>query len=257
MSEGSIAGKASTSEVWRCLQSVTDPELDESIVDLGFVTRVETDDFGRVKVAWLLPTHWCAINFAFLMADDMRGAVRALSWVRDLELVLCDHMAAAEINTAMRDDKTFSETFGLDGGANLEGIRERFLIKAFERRQGEAIEALLAAGWRAESLLALTVPELGALRADHDIRAGAIDAYLARRARLAAIRPALAVAPLAFVDADGCALRPEALRLYRRRLALVSLNTEINGTVCRHLLATRTGVTVEPCPRQATLRPMP
>ena len=65
-------------EVWFQLAPVTDPELDESVTELGFVTAVTLDEKGVVQVSFRLPTYWCAANFAFLMADDMARAVRAL-----------------------------------------------------------------------------------------------------------------------------------------------------------------------------------
>ena len=68
-------------EVWARLQTVTDPELDEPITDLDFVTRVDVDAENRVHIAFRLPTYWCAANFSFLMADDMRMAVKELPWV--------------------------------------------------------------------------------------------------------------------------------------------------------------------------------
>src|ERR1700737_1911473 len=71
-----------TAEIWDRLGHVTDPELDESVTDLGFVTSVEVDAMDHVHIQFRLPTYWCAANFAFMMADDMRAAVGALPWVR-------------------------------------------------------------------------------------------------------------------------------------------------------------------------------
>ena len=65
-------------QVWACLQAVTDPELDESVVELNFVTKADVDSVNRVHIEFRLPTYWCAANFSFLMADDMRRAVSAL-----------------------------------------------------------------------------------------------------------------------------------------------------------------------------------
>ena len=38
-------------DVWRQLAGVNDPELDESLVDLGFVAGVDIDDAFRTKVS--------------------------------------------------------------------------------------------------------------------------------------------------------------------------------------------------------------
>ena len=56
------------------LVRVLDPELDESILDLGFVRSLRLR-FGQAEVALRLPTSWCAVNFAYLMAEDVRRAL--------------------------------------------------------------------------------------------------------------------------------------------------------------------------------------
>ena len=40
--------------------SVTDPELDESVTELRFVTAVEVDAESRVHIRFRLPTYWCS-----------------------------------------------------------------------------------------------------------------------------------------------------------------------------------------------------
>ena len=87
-------------EVLEALRPVTDPELDESVVDLGFVGEVSVDG-GRARISFRLPTFWCSANFAFLMAEDMRAAVQRLDWVKDTEIELVDHFAADRINTGI------------------------------------------------------------------------------------------------------------------------------------------------------------
>ena len=56
------------------LAQVLDPELDEPILDLGFVRSFELHS-GHASVELRLPTSWCAVNFAYLMADDVRRAL--------------------------------------------------------------------------------------------------------------------------------------------------------------------------------------
>jgi len=58
---------AFAAEVRRRLEEVLDPELDESIVALGFVKAIDLKD-GALTVTLKLPTFWCAPNFAFIMA---------------------------------------------------------------------------------------------------------------------------------------------------------------------------------------------
>ena len=68
----------SRAEVLDALSGVRDPELDEPLTDLGFVSdlRVEGD---VVSVRLRLPTYFCAANFAYLMVGDAKviGALGA------------------------------------------------------------------------------------------------------------------------------------------------------------------------------------
>src|SRR3984957_5581550 len=106
-------------EVWACLQGVTDPELDESVTELNFVSRVDVDPENRVHIEFRLPTYWCAANFSFLMADDMRRAVMALAWVEGISVVLGEHMYADKINAGLAKGLSFQDTFGVEADGDL------------------------------------------------------------------------------------------------------------------------------------------
>jgi metal-sulfur cluster biosynthetic enzyme len=98
---------ARVAEVWDRLASVTDPELDESVTELRFVTAVEVDAESRVHIRFRLPTYWCSPNFAFLMADDMRAAAWSLPWVRQVLIDLHDHMYSDMINQGLAEGRSF------------------------------------------------------------------------------------------------------------------------------------------------------
>jgi metal-sulfur cluster biosynthetic enzyme len=115
-------------EVWARLQTVTDPELDEPVTDLEFVTRADVDADNRVHIAFRLPTYWCAANFSFLMADDMRVAVKQLPWVSAVSVVLGDHMYADKINAGLAQGLSFQQTFGSEADGDLGDVRRIFLV---------------------------------------------------------------------------------------------------------------------------------
>ena len=92
------------------LAQVLDPELDESILDLGFVRSLELRS-GHANVALRLPTSWCAVNFAYLMAEDVRRALLEVEGIRRVTVSLGDHCAAEEIETAVNDGRPFAEAF--------------------------------------------------------------------------------------------------------------------------------------------------
>src|SRR5471030_3433252 len=155
-----------TAEVWARLESVIDPELDESVTELGFVTRVEVDADEHVRIDFRLPTYWCAANFAFLMADDMRIAVAALPWVRKVTVGLGEHMYADEINRGVAAGLSFQATFGDEASGELEEVRRTFMVKAFQRRQEVLLTYLLDHGHESAALLRLSVAELSTLSCD-------------------------------------------------------------------------------------------
>src|ERR671935_3336032 len=101
------------------LDRVIDPELDESLVRLGFVERLEIEA-GRVLVELRLPTFWCAPNFAYLMARDARDRLRAVEGVEKVEVMLKDHFASEEISQAATNGRPFGETFGSEADGNLD-----------------------------------------------------------------------------------------------------------------------------------------
>ncbi|MDQ2803735.1 MAG: iron-sulfur cluster assembly protein [Pseudomonadota bacterium] len=221
-------------EVIARLDRVTDPELDEPVTGLGFVTAVEVDA-ARVHIRFRLPTYWCAANFAFLMADDMRREVAALPWVESVGVELGEHMYAETLNHGMQEGRSFDDTFGAEASSGgLDAIRRTFARKSFQRRQEHVLQHLLAAGHTAEALVPLTVRQLRALEADAATGA-AIARYLDRRE----VPGGFDDEDLAFVDVDGRAIRAAALGTYLRGLRNVAVNMEFNGALCRGLLAAR------------------
>jgi len=153
-------------EVWDRLRGVIDPELDESVVDLGFVTYVDVEAGEKVRVGFRLPTYWCAANFSYLMADDMRLAIGALPWVGEVEVTIGEHMYAEKINEGLKRGLSFAEAFGDEADDDLGGLRRTFLVKAFQRRQSALLDHLIAAGFSAAQLVDMSLEELSAADLD-------------------------------------------------------------------------------------------
>jgi metal-sulfur cluster biosynthetic enzyme len=221
-------------EIWACLQGVMDPELDESVTDLNFVTKADVDLENRVHVEFRLPTYWCAANFSFLMADDMRRAVNALDWVEGVSVVLGEHMYADKINAGLAKGLSFQETFGAEADGNLDDLRQTFLVKAFQRRQVALLNNLIGVGHSPETIVALTLMELSCLPVD-DEGQKLVRRYLERRA---VVGPLRADEP-AFVDAEGARLKTDGFAAYVSGLRRVCVNAEFNGALCRGLLSVR------------------
>jgi metal-sulfur cluster biosynthetic enzyme len=222
------------SEVLARLATVNDPELDESVVELDFITDVAVDGDGAVSLSFRLPTYWCAANFAFIMAEDMRNAVAFLPWVTRVNVTLGEHMYSETINRGMAETQSFQTAFGAEADDNLAQVRRTFLVKAFQRRQVLLGDHLIAAGHAPETLAGMTV---GALRSCTNTPEGQtlVQRYLDRRS---VVGEAGDEAP-AFVDEHGAPVASETFRVHLRALRRVAVNVEFNGALCRGLLAAR------------------
>ena len=225
---------ARKAEVWRRLETVTDPELDEPVTALEFVTRADVDADNRVHIEFRLPTYWCAANFSFLMADDMRTAVKDLPWVADVSIVLGEHMYADKINAGLARGLNFQETFGAEADGDLDELRRTFLLKAFQRRQAALLAHLIETGHNAAGLVEMALGELV------DLEISEAGARL--RTRYLERRPIVSVSiatSRAFVDVEGDPLQAETLSTYVRMLRRVDVNAEFNSALCRGLLNAR------------------
>lgn len=221
--------------VLRALDGVIDPELDESITSLRFVSSCEVSDSGDVEVVLRLPTPQCAPNFAFLMAADARNAVRRLPGVGRVTVTLDDHYTADEINTALSAGHGFTGAFpGETEDDELGALRELFQRKALVARQAAVCEALMHAG---STPADLATKRLGDLPDTPDAR------------RCLELREALGVSrdpdSRAFVLPNGAPLEPVQVDRWLRMARLVRTSLEANGGICRSLLRVRHDLTID------------
>ena len=238
-------------EVLACLAAVTDPELDEPVTDLGFVERVAVAADGAVTVDFRLPTFWCAANFAYMMAEDMRDAVAPLPWVTRVLPRLREHMCEEQVNRGVAQGLAFGAAFGEAGGdETLEDLRTTFRRKAFQGRQETLLRVLLAQGFTPAALARMTLAELGSTDVEGADGAARRRRYLEIRARISG--PADPDAP-AFVTAEGAPLAEAGFDDYLRTLASVRIAMAFNGALCRGLLDARERAS-QPAEREGAAR---
>lgn len=224
-------------EVWDRLSAVSDPELDEPITEMNFVERVEVSRDQRVRVEFRLPTYWCSPNFAFLMAFGIRSEVMALPWVRGMTVHLKDHCLGDEVNDGVNSGRSFHEIFAENcDGAILEEVAEKFLAKAFDRRQEVMLLALKSMGRSPEDIVTMTLGALKRVRFTSDEALRQLPRYLALLTQ-----KGLAVAEddPAFPTWQGMAIAPDGLGDHLGRLRSTRINMEFNGALCRGLATTR------------------
>jgi metal-sulfur cluster biosynthetic enzyme len=215
------------SAVVDALRTVRDPELDESIVDLGFVTS-STVEGGHADVRLRLPTYFCAPNFAYLMVADAYDAVRAVPGVESTSIVLEDHFASDAINSGVAAGAGFVGSFPEEAGAELGDLRRNFQSKAHVAAMERACGRLLAEGWTIESLPQARLADLP----DGTER----ERLLRRRAD---IDLPLDPENLVLVGDDGASVAADDAPLRLRFARTVRVSIDGNAHFCRGLLATR------------------
>jgi metal-sulfur cluster biosynthetic enzyme len=215
-------------DVLMALSTVTDPELDEPITDLGFVRSVTLDDDG-VTVHLRLPTAFCSPNFAYLMASDALDALRLIEDIGEVRVLLDDHHDSDKINAGLAADAGYVGTFGSEAEDSLLELRRTFLSKAHAAAMERCVEAHL-------KTTDLGVNEIYRLTLS-DLAPGKYKAALLRRR----IGIGLSICPASrvFVDDDGKRIPPDAVPMRLRFAKSVRISMEGNAHFCRGLLATR------------------
>ena len=221
--------RADQEHLLAALDAVRDPELDEPITELGFVSSCTVSADGEAQVRLRLPTFFCAPNFAFLMVADAYDAVAGVEGVRRTEVVLDDHFASDAINTGIAARSGFAESFGSLADGELDELRTDFVRKAVLAGTDRVCRPLLTAGRTMDDLAEMS---LGDVPPSADL-----DRLRARRAELGL--PASDDSALLVEAKTGQAVGVQALPLHLRKARLTRVNTEANGSVCRGMLSHR------------------
>jgi metal-sulfur cluster biosynthetic enzyme len=206
--------------VWAALGTVVDPELDEPITDLGFVSEAVVVN-GHAHVRLRLPTYFCAPNFAYLMVADAHDALRALPEVTSIDLRLEDHFAAAEINAGVAGAAGFAGTFPEQAVGELDELRVLFQRKAYLASLDRVCMGLPGSPVGLP-LSAVPAPMAGS--------------FLRRRAALGL--DCSGESPL-LLDVDGQEIPAAEAPLRLRHARSVRVSIEGNAGFCRGLLHTR------------------
>ena len=232
--------------VWQRLRGVLDPELDESILDLGFVESLQLAN-GDLTLELRLPTTWCSPNFAYMMAEDIRNALLSIDHVRQVTVLLLDHFAAEQIEAGVNAGKPFQDAFPNEALGDLQELRVYFLQKGFLKRQERLLRSLRQAGLSFPEIAALHVGDLETQGEACRIRredgsllqvdvAQAATRYLERRSQLG-----FDCSPTAVLVTDGCdnPIPADRMREHFVRARTVRVAQDANGAMCCALLDAR------------------
>ena len=228
------------------LDQVLDPELDTSILQLGFVVSIQADN-GHLSVTLRLPTYFCSPNFVYLMAADARDALLTLDSINDETIRVGDHFASAAIEAGVNRGKSFAETFPEEAWDNLDEIRLTFHRKGYLKRQEALVRRLRQAGCTWDDIARLRLADLvceedtcHVQRSDGQVlHLGPVEIarhYLQRRAELGL--DCSAGAPL-MLDENGAPVSLDQLESYMIRTRTVRVSLEANGSLCSASLDAR------------------
>jgi metal-sulfur cluster biosynthetic enzyme len=228
--------KANASEeVYQQLAEVYDPELDQPLTELGFIGGVDIAG-EKVTVRFRLPTYWCAANFAYMMASDIRERVSELPWVQKVDVLLQDHFHDEEINEGIKHGKPFLTAFP-DATESLDDLRETFRVKAFQARQERVLRWLKGKGLQEEAILEMRVGDLEQLLKKRPV-AKQVERYLNIRHERGLPGDNSAEA---FSHHDGTPIDPGGLQMLLNKASSTRLSMEFNTAFCSGLLNTRYG----------------
>ena len=234
--------------IFKRLEKVLDPELDESILKLGFVKSIAAES-DHLTIELHLPTYWCAPNFSYMMAEDTRRELLTVGGIHDVTVRLKDHFAAGTIEAGVNAGKSFSQAFPDEASEDLCQLSDLFLRKGYIRRQECLLQNLKNAGLSFEEIAGRRIGDVYFEGESYRIRrkdgricdvgeAEVARQYFQRRAEMDLdCSPA---APL-IIDLRGREVTTEQLEKYLIRARTVRVALQANGSFCAAVLAARKG----------------
>jgi metal-sulfur cluster biosynthetic enzyme len=215
--------------VYAALGTVRDPELDQPVTTLGFVSSCTVTCEGAAQVRLRLPTYFCAPNFAFLMVADAHDAASGVPGVTSAQVILDDHFASDAINAGVAARAGFVGSFDGEAADELDDLRATFLRKAVLAGTDQVCRPLVDAG--------LTPAELAALTLGATPVSPALDRLRRRRRDLGL--PADDSSFLLLDPATGDRIPESSVPLHLRRARLTRIGIDANTSICSGMLKAR------------------
>ena len=235
--------------VLQALSTVTDPELDEPITDLGFVKRLSVSDDGRVSLDLVTSTFWCSPNFVYMMLEEARDVVSNLAGISEVRVRLEGHHDSDRINNGINSRKSFSECYESEAKGNLVELNRMIRTRALRSRLHAMAATLSKYGVSPDQLLDLSVADVssngdsvvvkspGETLSISDVEdVKRVSRYLRFRDRVGSRH-----GPLVVWDLDGNPPKRDEFRSALEEARLARANFSLNAEMCRALLSARLG----------------
>jgi metal-sulfur cluster biosynthetic enzyme len=251
----SVDARAAIKErVLEALSTVTDPELDEPITDLGFVKDLSVSEDGRVDVDLVTSTFWCSPNFVYMMMEETRDVIVRIPGIREANVTLGGHHDAARINEGINSGRSFTECYGSEASGELGELNRMIRTRALRSRLYSMAAALTRAGVPTEDLLDLSRSDVAVDGESFVVRSRgrafrvSEPAEIQRVARYLTFLDGLGrtTGSLMIWDLDG---NPPEIAEFASALTqgrLAKANFGLNAELCRALLSARMGRELSP-----------
>src|SRR5438132_12894748 len=234
--------------VLRALSTVTDPELDEPITDLGFVKDLSVSKDGEVSVDLVTSTFWCSPNFVYMMLEEARDVVANLPGISEVRVRLEGHHDADRISAGITAGQSFSECYESEAAGNLEALNRMIRTRALRSRLYSMAAAMGRSGVTPAQLLGLSRSDIAAAGTTFLVTSRGTThrisdpADVQRVARYLSFLDGLnraADGPLVIWDLDGTRPREEELTSMLTLARASQSNFSLNAELCRALLSAR------------------
>ena len=235
--------------VLQALSTVTDPELDEPITDLGFVKDLTVSDHGQVSLDLVTSTFWCSPNFVYMMLEEARDVVSRIPGITRVRLHLEGHHDSDRINNGINDRKSFSECYPSEANGDLEELNRMIRTRVLRSRLYSMLAAMSRSGLATFELLRVSRRDI-ASDGDAFIVTSAGKSHrisepadVRRIARYLSFIDGLGRADGALVvwDLDGNPPKEDELTSMLALSRAAKSNFSLNAELCRALLSARMG----------------
>jgi metal-sulfur cluster biosynthetic enzyme len=233
--------------VLRALSTVTDPELDEPITELGFVKELSVSDEGRVSLDLVTSTFWCSPNFVYMMLEEARDVVSKIDGITEVRVHLEGHHDSDRINEGINSRQSFSECYPSEASGNLEELNRMIRTRVLRSRLSSMVAAMSRSGVTAFELLGVSRSDVAADHETFVVTSGdklhrISDPLDAKRvARYLSFLDGLGRAngPLIIFDLEGRTPKPHELESMLALSRSAKSNFSLNAELCRALLESR------------------
>ena len=235
--------------VLRALSTVTDPELDEAITDLGFVKDLSVSGDGKVSLDLVTSTFWCSPNFVYMMLEEARDVVSNIRGVSEVRVRLEGHHDAERINEGINARKSFSECYPSEANGDLEALNRMIRTRTLRSRLHSMVSAMSRSGIAPIDLLGVSRGDVVTDGEDFVVTVRgephriSEPADVRRVARYLSFLDGLGVThgPLVIWDLDGTPPQEGELASTLALSRAAKSNFGLNAELCRALLSARMG----------------